>query len=217
MDQFKESVKKSFIAFSNDIASLEQKNSQILDKLNQVLEENNSLKNQVNNLNQENLNMKSQIQGFQIALDYIKNFNQNQQQTQNISQPQQNIVQPQIGQQIPQNQPIQEQQTQRIEQPQRKVEEFKDPYDALLAFKAKKNKREVLKKKILSMITENGIAVSELKFMFVDHYKYCSKATFYNYFKEIENKGLVNIQREGTKNFVYLKSQIESEIYNENM
>ena len=36
------------------------------------------------------------------------------------------------------------------------------------------------------MIGESGMNLSELKFMFVEHFKYCSKATFYNYLKELE-------------------------------
>jgi len=79
-----------------------------------------------------------------------------------------------------------------------------DTYDALLAFKAKANKRELLKQKIMSMIGENGINLSELKFMFVEHFKYCSKASFYNYLKELEIERIVKVERENSKNFIYL-------------
>ncbi len=66
----------------------------------------------------------------------------------------------------------------------------------------------MLKQKLVSMVSEVGINLSELKFLFVNHYKYCSKATFYNYLKEIELEKLVVIRRENTKNFVYLNGEM---------
>ncbi len=81
-----------------------------------------------------------------------------------------------------------------------------DPYEALLAFKAKANKREILKQKLITMIGDTGINLSELKFMFVRHFKYCSNATFYNYLKELEMENTVIIKREKTKNYIYISS-----------
>ena len=80
-----------------------------------------------------------------------------------------------------------------------------DPYEALLAFKAKKNKRDMLKQKMVHMVGENGMNLSELKFMLVDHFRYCSKATFYNYLKELEIEKMIKIMRENSHNIVYLE------------
>lgn len=90
--------------------------------------------------------------------------------------------------------------------------EKKDPYQALLEYKAKKNKREVLKQKMLQMIGERGIQLSELKFMFVDHFGYCSKASFYNYLKELEMEKTVTMGREQSKNLIFLTNPLSREV-----
>lgn len=88
-----------------------------------------------------------------------------------------------------------------IQVPQKQIKS-KDPYEALLMFKAKNNKRDILKQKIITMIGDVA-NLSELKFLFVEHFKYCSKATFYNYLKELELERQIKIERESSKNFIY--------------
>ena len=92
-------------------------------------------------------------------------------------------------------------------QPPRKILVEKDPYSALLEFKAKSNKREILKQKLIELISREGIQLSELKFLFVEHFNYSSKATFYNYLKELEFSKQIRIERENTKNTVYLSGE----------
>jgi septal ring factor EnvC (AmiA/AmiB activator) len=160
--------------------------------INTLKVENDILKEKINSQEKELSELKAEIKGIQIALDYIKEFNKNI--TQAPIQKPQNIVEPSP-----------------VEIPKVKIE-TKDPYEALLAFKAKSNKRELLKQKLTSMISENGMNLSELKFLFVEHYKYCSKATFYNYLKELELERIIQINRENSKNFVYLANMINKEI-----
>lgn len=184
MDEFKDSVKKGFSACKSDIEALNIENKFLKDKLNTLENQNSNLQNQVNDLTTE-------VKGVKIALDFIKSFTENLKQTQEPANP---IV---VEQPVPQVQ----QQTNNIIP---KIQ-TKDPYEALLAFKAKANKREMLKQKLLSMIGDHGMNLSELKFMFVEHFRYTSKATFYNYLKELELEKSVHIERENGKNFIYLK------------
>lgn len=182
MEEFKDQVKKGFVACKFDISNLEKENLDLKNKINTILIENSNLKEKFEKINSSQIELLGQIKGLEIAMNYIKDFNSNQKSNiiddnTNINS---NIIKPKITSQ--------------------------DPYEALLAFKAKANKREVLKNKMLSMIVEGGMNLSELKFMFVEHFRYCSKATFYNYLKELESSQEVIIKREKTKNYIYLKN-----------
>jgi len=184
MDEFKEQVKKGFTACKDDITYLK-------DTVFNLKEENKSLKENITTLNDTIIELKGEIKGIKIALDYIKELKQEVK-----IQPQETPKQIEVPTQQPSEQ---------IKQ-QTKPEMFKDPYEALLAFKAKHNKREVLKQKMMSMVGENGMSLSELKFMIVEHFRFCSKASFYNYLKELEIENVVAIRRENTKNTVYINS-----------
>lgn len=190
MEDFRDSIKKSFQACKTDIETLKYENSRLKDDISKVLNKNSKLKEEV-------VDMKAEIKGLKIAIDYIKEFNST------------NIIQQPIPE-IKTTEPVI--QTPVSNSANNKIKEnLVDPYEALLAFKAKSNKREILKQKMLSMIGESGMNLSELKFMFVDHFKYCSKATFYNYLKELELERYIRVERENSKNFVYNNS-IKKEI-----
>lgn len=204
-------LKTDNVRIKNQISELQTENKLLKDA-------NIELKSTIQTLNQEVSNLKGEMKGINIALDYIKNMQINQTTSQQVQTPEP-VVQTPAPQQIqtPNTQmPIQEISQNNIkimnekEQPIIRQEKPKheDPYQALLAFKAKINKKEMLKQKLISMINEVGINLSELKFLFVDHYKYCSKATFYNYLKEIELEKQVVIKREKTKNYVYLNQEM---------
>jgi uncharacterized membrane protein YheB (UPF0754 family) len=94
-----------------------------------------------------------------------------------------------------------------VEVPQKKEHKKEDSYEALLAYKSKINKRELLKQKMISLVGENGMQLAELKFLFVEHFKYCSKASFYNYLKELEIERNIHIERNNSQNTVYLSSK----------
>ncbi|MDA3855124.1 MAG: hypothetical protein PF569_02610 [Candidatus Woesearchaeota archaeon] len=162
-----------------------------------VREENSELKNNIGKLNSEISELKAELKGVSIALNFIKEFKAKQEVIpQIVEEPKIEIKEEIIPKQI------------------KEVVAKTDPYEALLAFKAKANKREVLKQKMTSFVTQSGINLSELKFLFVDHYKYCSKATFYNYLKELELERHIKIERENSKNFVFLynHNQLEKEV-----
>lgn len=181
MLDFKEQVKKGFTACKEDIEFLKS--------------ENNFLKDEITKLNNTISELRGEIKGIGVALEYIKDFKK-QNEIKKVNEIKQEVEisqQPSISKKISQNQNNQ------------------DPYEALLAFKAKANKRDVLKQKIVSMIGEGGISLSELKFMFVEYFKYCSKATFYNYLKELEIEKIIKIERENSKNIV-MKNSVSQEI-----
>ena len=188
-----------------------------------ILEENYSLKSDLRKVNEDNIEMKAEIKGMNIALNYIKEFNEKQSlASSNLAS--ENNVQTSSEKMINiQNHSSQAQEDQRYQGQEnyssqevnpiivsnpvsipKEKKVIKDPYEALLAFKAKANKREMLKQKMTSMVSDSGMNLSELKFMFVEHYKYCSKATFYNYLKELEIEKIIKIERENTKNIVYI-------------
>ena len=185
MENFKEQVKKGFAACKSDIEELKEENSSLKQMLLETKNTNETLSIQL-------LELQSQIKGLTLALEYIKDTQQPTISTEHTTSPNKS---PTLSL------------TQKSQTSERKPHNIpKDPYEALLAFKAKANKREMLKQKLISMIGESGMNLSELKFMFVEHFKYCSKATFYNYLKELELEKTIRIERENTKNFVYLYS-----------
>jgi FtsZ-binding cell division protein ZapB len=183
MEEFKDQVRRGFANCRLDIDELREENSE--------------LKKHVEDLNSTISELKSELKGINIAMNYIKDMIPKQQQ----SKPQQ--VVPAVSEPIVNN----------IEVTSPIIPQSNEnPYDALLAFKAKSNKRDILKQKLTSMVSQGGVTLSELKFLFVDHYKYCSKATFYNYLKELELERMVKIERENSKNIVFLYNQLEKEV-----
>lgn len=192
MDDFREQVRLGFKACKADIENLKAENSVLRDRFFLVEQENKSLKEENKKIYLEISDLKAEIRGLAIALDYIKEFNQKQIANSKIKSIDE--IKNELSF------------TKEVEIPLKQKPNLPkmDTYDALLAFKAKANKRELLKQKIMSMIGENGINLSELKFMFVEHFKYCSKASFYNYLKELEIERVVKIERENSKNFIYL-------------
>jgi len=191
MEDFKDQVKKGFRSCKSDIELVSNQNKQLQDKLFLLEQENRNLKDELSKNNSELSELKSEIKGLSIAIEIVKNLIEKQPRTQPTT-----IQTPTNTQPLPQ---------QPIEMPT--IQPKRDPYEALLAFKAKKNKREVLKQKMKSMIGESGMSLSELKFMFVEHFKYCSKASFYNYLKELEIEKNVKIERQNTQNVVFLKTE----------
>ena len=192
MDDFREQVREGFKACKADIENLKVENSVLRDRFFLVEQENKSLKEENKKIYLEISDLKAEIRGLAIALDYIKDFSQKQMISPNFSALNDMKKEFSLGSEI------------QIPVKQKQNLPKMDTYDALLAFKAKANKRELLKQKIMSMIGENGINLSELKFMFVEHFKYCSKASFYNYLKELEIERIVKVERENSKNFIYL-------------
>ncbi len=173
-DIFKNQVKKGFQSCKEDVEAVRFENDQ--------------LKNKVENLEGQVSTLVSEIRELTSVLSSMK---------ENLSKPQvvqrEEIVEPLYTSEVVREVPIQT----------RKVP-IEDPYEALLAFKAKANKKDLVKKKMASLIGENGLSLAELKYMIVDHFRYCSKATFYNYLKELEYNKVLNVERRDSKNMVFL-------------
>ncbi len=69
----------------------------------------------------------------------------------------------------------------------------------------RKRRKNIIKKKILDLIREDGVELSELKYLIVEQLSYCSKASFYRYVEELKEAGLLFITTIDNKNIV-LKS-----------
>jgi hypothetical protein len=191
MEDFRDQVRKGFKSCKEDIDMVSNENQALKSKILFLEQENKNLKEDMSKTKDEMLELKSELKGLTIAMNYIKEFNGAQSETSKVQRLESSKDERVESTPKPQN----------TITPQTKSQ---DPYEALLAFKAKKNKRDVLKKKMVSMVGENGLSLSELKFMFVDHFKYCSKATFYNYLKELEIEKNVKVERQSTGNYVKL-------------
>lgn len=71
-----------------------------------------------------------------------------------------------------------------------------------------RNKKRIIIKKILDLIAERQLTLSELKTLVVDELRYCSKASFYRYFKELKRRKLIDfIEFDGTKVLVLVKQK----------
>lgn len=57
----------------------------------------------------------------------------------------------------------------------------------------KRNKKQIIKQRILSLVKERQVPVPELKEIIVDDKGYCSKATFYRYVDELKSEGSLNM------------------------
>lgn len=187
MEDFKQQVKKGFQACKSDIEEVKEENNALRQDISELKGINKQLQEQISSLT-------SEIKGLHIALEHIKDMSLK---VATSPVPQQQIVQP-----VVQEQPV---------APKKTKQKIEDPYEALLAFKAKSNKKDLLKRKMLSMVGD-GMNLSELKFMFVEHFRYSSKATFYNYLKELELESSVVVKREQSKNIVYLTNSLKNQI-----
>jgi len=56
-----------------------------------------------------------------------------------------------------------------------------------------KNKKVIIKQKIMDTISSRNISLPELKEIIVDDSNYCSKATFYRYIEELRKRGILDI------------------------
>jgi len=64
--------------------------------------------------------------------------------------------------------------------------------------KFEKNKKEIIKNKIKELLHNKSLKLSELKYIIVEQYGYCSKASFYRYYNELKEQGLVlEVKKEG--------------------
>lgn len=80
-----------------------------------------------------------------------------------------------------------------------------DPLRAEVITKFKRNKKLILKNKILEVIKSNLLSIPELKDVIVDQYRYCSKASFYRYIEELKQHDFIHI----SNNTIKIKPLVE--------
>ncbi len=81
-----------------------------------------------------------------------------------------------------------------------------DPLKSEVLTKFKRNKRRLIKNKILETIKLKQLSIPEIKEIVVDQFQYCSKASFYRYVEELKQKDFIHI---GTNNVAKIKPLVE--------
>ncbi|MCH8520116.1 MAG: hypothetical protein LAT82_05165 [Nanoarchaeota archaeon] len=209
VEQFKEQVKKGFASCKEDITELQKQNSLQRDLLQSLIKQITSKDEYIEQLNSKiEILENSQKQIFEKLKELENNTinNSNQSNSNNINYIEEELYSSQNSYSTLNKNLNTKTQSKPIPSPSKSI---KDPYEALLEFKAKVNKKDIIKQKILSTIPNEGINSSELCFLFVEHFKYCSKATFYNYLKELEFSNQIRTEREKSKNMIYTQGTMK--------
>ncbi|MCP3682809.1 MAG: hypothetical protein GY861_08985 [bacterium] len=63
-----------------------------------------------------------------------------------------------------------------------------EPLKTKLISKFNKNRKSIIKQKIMDIVREKQYTISELKELVVDSHHYCSKASFYRYVEEMKGR-----------------------------
>ena len=201
VEQFKEQVKKGFVSCREDITELQKQNSLQRDLLQSLIKQINSKDELIDKLNEKIKNFEKTQELILEKINFISLNKSKITEKQEIDDNLYDELYP--NKKLNPNLRLNESHKNISTNNSNKYS--KDPYEALLEFKAKANKKEVIKQKILTTIPNEGINSSELCFLFVEHFKYCSKATFYNYLKELEFSNQIRTQRENSKNMIYIQ------------
>ena len=88
---------------------------------------------------------------------------------------------------------------QKLEQNQSVSNTVAMPADSLkkeVLSKFRRNKKRLIKNKILETIRLNSMVIPEIKEIIVDSHNYCSKATFYRYISELKKQDYIIEQGE---------------------
>ncbi len=93
-----------------------------------------------------------------------------------------------------------------LEKRQEKTKNF----DKEIARAIKVNKSKLVESKIYELIKNEGMMLSNLKFLIVDQLNYCSKASFYRHVDNLKNQGLIMISETNNKKFVLKKLSIKN-------
>jgi hypothetical protein len=88
-----------------------------------------------------------------------------------------------------------------IQEPQKKQEKRDE-----LIEEVHKNKKEIVKLKILEESKKGRLSPQELKSIIVDKHKYCSKATFYRYIYELKKTKKITSMQVNNKEILYNSS-----------
>ncbi len=74
-----------------------------------------------------------------------------------------------------------------------------DPLQAEVINKFKRNKKRLIKNKILETIKSRILSIPEIKEVIVDQNKYCSKASFYRYIEELKQHDFIHVNNNTVK------------------
>jgi hypothetical protein len=78
----------------------------------------------------------------------------------------------------------------------RGITTLKNPLENEVISKFKRNKKRMIKNKILETIKDSALSIPEIKEVVVDQFKYCSKATFYRYIEELKRHDFIHINEQ---------------------
>lgn len=78
--------------------------------------------------------------------------------------------------------------------------------------KVDRNRKSIIKKKIISLASTQELTLPELKDILVHDQELCSKATFYRYFEDLKRKGLLNVVIIDDMNIVVPVKKLETNI-----
>ncbi|MFT4303217.1 MAG: hypothetical protein ACMXYG_01510 [Candidatus Woesearchaeota archaeon] len=109
---------------------------------------------------------------------------------------------------ISQNMAMQQQMILQLQKENQKLKQLmkeKDPLKKEIITTYKRNKKRLIKNKILETIKLKQLSIPEIKDIVVDQYNYCSKATFYRYIEELKRKDYIQI----TNNTARIKPLVE--------
>ena len=83
----------------------------------------------------------------------------------------------------------------------------KDPLQKEVMNTFRRNKKRLIKNKILESIKSRPLTIPEVKEIIVDHQNYCSKASFYRYLEELKQHDFIHIT---SQNRIKIKPMIEA-------
>lgn len=89
-----------------------------------------------------------------------------------------------------------------------KEKKKEDPIKKEIISHIEQNKKSFIKNQMADYIRSGNMTLLRLKQIFVKEKKYCSKSTFYRYFKEMENS--IIIIKKNNISYLMLKSQIST-------
>lgn len=82
-----------------------------------------------------------------------------------------------------------------------------DPLQKEVLTTYRRNKKRLIKNKILEAIKNKPLAIPEVKEIIVDRHAYCSKASFYRYLEELKQHDFIHITNQ---NQIKIKPVIET-------
>ena len=74
-----------------------------------------------------------------------------------------------------------------------------NPLEAEMLNKFKRNKKRLIKNKIIDTIRSKILSIPEIKEIIVDQHKYCSKASFYRYIEELKRHDFILVNNNTVK------------------